>query len=239
MTKDEENPRETLITSIRKNLFSGVLIAIPFVVSLLIIQWLFHGMASILQPIVGRVLPWLAKLLITTPVPDTYLRISVTTLSVILLVILLYFVGVIGRFVMGKRLISLGEKVFMKIPIVRTIYGSSKQVIKAMSLSDQMMFKSVVLVDFPKAGMKAIGFLTGFITDSKGKRYCKIIIPTSPNPTTGFFELVPEEETFTTNISVEDGFKMLISGGVVSPESFKYIEQNQNTSNGKEDKKHS
>ena len=233
MTKDEQKPRGKIITSIRKNLISGVLIAVPFVLSLLIILWLFHVMAGVLQPIVGRVIPRLAELLITTPVPDIYLRISVTTLSVILLILLLYFVGVIGRFVMGKRLISLGEKIFMKIPIVRTIYGSSKQVVKAMSLSDRTMFKSVVLVEFPRAGMKAIGFLTGFITDSEGKKYCKIVIPTLPNPTTGFFELVPEEETFVTNISIEDGFKMIISGGVVAPESFKYIEQNHNTANGK------
>ena len=233
MAKDIKKPRGKIITSIRKNLISGVFIAVPFVVSLLIIQWLFRAMGGVLQPIVGRVLPRLAELLITTPVPDIYLRISVTTLSVILLVFLLYFVGVIGRFVMGKRLISLGEKVFMKIPIVRTVYGSSKQVVKAMSLPDRTMFKSVVLVEFPRQGLKAVGFLTGFITDSNGKKFCKIFIPTSPNPTTGFFELVPEEETFATNISIEDGFKMIISGGVVAPESFKYIEQYHNTANGK------
>jgi uncharacterized membrane protein len=223
MTKDIQKPREKTITSIRKNLISGVLIAVPFIISLLIIQWLFRLMAGVLQPIVGSVLPRLAKMLISTPVPDIYLRISVTTLSVILLVLILYFVGVIGRFVMGKRLISLGEKVFMKIPIVRTIYGSSKQVVKAMSLSDKTMFKSVVLVEFPRAGMKAIGFLTGYISDPDGKKYCKVCIPTSPNPTTGFFEIVPVEEVVLTDISVEDGFKMLISAGVVAPESFKYI----------------
>lgn len=228
MTNDIKKPRGKILTSIRKNLISGLLIAVPFIISLLIIQWLFHLMASVLQPIVGRVLPRLAKILITTPVPDIYLRISVTTLSVILLVLLLYFVGVIGRFVMGRRLIALGEKIFMNIPIVRTVYGSSKQVVKAMSMPDSSMFKSVVLVDFPRPGLKAVGFLTGFITDSEGKKYCKIFIPTTPNPTTGYFELVPEKETFATDISIEDGFKMIISGGVVSPESFKYIEHYHN-----------
>ncbi len=235
MAKDIK-PRWKITTSIRKNLISGLFIAVPFIISLLIIQWLFHVMAGVLQPIVGRVLPKLAKLLIATPVPDIYLRISVTTLSVILLVLLLYFVGVIGRFVMGKRLITLGEKVFLNIPIVRTIYSSSKQVIKSMAMPDRTMFKSVVLVEFPRPGLKAIGFLTGYITDSEGKKYCKIFIPTSPNPTTGFFELVPVEEAAHTDISIEEGFKMIISGGVVSPESFKYIEQNHNTAQEKKDK---
>jgi uncharacterized membrane protein len=108
-----------------------------------------------------------------------------------------------------------------------------------MSMPDSSMFKSVVLIEFPRPGLKAIGFLTGFITDSEGKKYCKIFIPTTPNPTTGYFELVPEEETFATDISIEDGFKMIISGGVVSPESFKYVEHYHNTANGKKDKHHS
>ncbi len=225
--KAEDKVRRGMMANIRKNLISGVLIAVPFVVSLLIIQWLFRAMAGLLQPIVGRVLPMLAKFVITTPVPDVYQRIAVATISVILLVLLLYFVGAIGQFVIGRRFISIGEKLFMQIPIVRTIYGSSKQVVKAMSLPDRSVFKSVVLVDFPRPGLKAVGFLTGFITDPEGKKYCKIFIPATPNPTTGFFELVPEEETFATNISIEDGFKMIISGGVVAPDTFNYIKQDR------------
>ncbi len=220
MSKDKQELQKKIKINIRKNLISGVLIAIPFVVSLLIIQWLFHSMALLMRPIVGNILPRLANLVFTNPIPDTYLNIIVTAVSVILLILVLYFVGAIGQFVLGKRLISIGEKLFMKIPIVRTIFSSTKQVMKTMSLPDRTMFKSVVLVEFPRPGMRAVGFLTGYITDSKGKKFCKIFIPTTPNPTTGFFEIVPVNEVSLTNISIEDGFKMIISGGVVSPDTF-------------------
>jgi uncharacterized membrane protein len=92
------------------------------------------------------------------------------------------------------------------------------------------------MVEFPRPGFKALGFLTGYISDSDGKKFCKLFIPTSPNPTTGFFEMVPVEDVALTDISIEEGFKMIISGGVVSPESFKYIEHYHNTANGKKDK---
>ena len=72
--------------------------------------------------------------------------------------------------------------------------------------------------------MKAIGFLTGYITDAKGMKFCKVLIPTTPNPTTGFFEIIPVEEVAQTNISIEDGFKMVISGGMVSPDTFDYTD---------------
>ena len=229
MAKDKQNLHKKIKINIRKNLISGVLIAIPFAVSLLIIRWLFHVMAGFLRPIVGNILPRLAKLLFTAPVPDTYLRISVTILSVILLVLLLYFVGAIGQFVLGKRIIALGEKLFMKIPIIRTVFSSTRQVMKSLSLPDRTMFKSVVLVEFPRPGMKAVGFLTGYIADAEGMKFCKVFIPTTPNPTTGFFEIVPVEEVSQTNISIEDGFKMIISGGVVSPDIFNCVKRNQST----------
>ncbi|MFA5291858.1 MAG: DUF502 domain-containing protein [Phycisphaerae bacterium] len=235
---DEKLNREIKI-NIRKNLISGVLIAVPFVVSLLIIQWLFKAMAGLLQPVVSRVLPWLAKFVITSPVPDTYQRIAVTTMSVILLVLLLYFVGAVGQLVIGRRFISIGEKLFMRIPIVRTIYGSSKQVIKAMSMPDRTVFKSVVLVEFPRPGMKAFGFLTGYITDPDGRKYCKIFLPTTPNPTTGFFEMVPLSDVIMTDLSIEDGFKIFISGGVVSPDTFNYVKNNHDAINGEQEQKQS
>ena len=225
--KAKDKVHRGMMASIRKNLISGVLIAVPFVVSLLIIQWLFHAMAGLLQPVVSKILPKLAKFIITTPVPDAYQRIAVATISVILLVLLLYFVGAIGQFVIGRRFIAIGEKLFMQIPIVRTIYGSSKQVVKAMSLPDRTVFKSVVLIEFPRPGLRALGFLTGYITDAEGRKFCKVFIPTTPNPTTGFFELVPVEEVSHTDINIEDGFKMIISGGVVAPDMFNYVKQNR------------
>jgi uncharacterized membrane protein len=79
-------------------------------------------------------------------------------------------------------------------------------------------------VEFPRPGLKAVGFLTGYIEDSAGKKFCKVMIPTTPNPTTGFFELVPAEDIIETTLTVEEAFKMIISGGIVSPDLIKFLE---------------
>jgi len=98
------------------------------------------------------------------------------------------------------------------------IYTATKQIIKTLSIPDRKSFKSVVLVEFPRPGFKPIGFLTGWIKTSDGREFCKVFIPTTPNPTTGFFELVPSGEVAETNLTIEETFKMIISGGIVSPD---------------------
>lgn len=90
-------------------------------------------------------------------------------------------------------------------------------------MPERNAFKSVVVVEFPRAGLKAIGFRTGYIEDNSGQKYCKVFIPTTPNPTTGFFEIVPINEVIETSVSIEEGFKMIISGGIVSPESLNLL----------------
>ncbi len=234
MIQDKQNLNKRIKVNIRKNLISGVFIAIPFVVSILIIQWLFNVMAGFLRPALENILPKLMDSVFHSPVPDTYLRLTITALSVILLVLLLYFTGITGQFVIGKRLIELGEQVFMQIPIIRTVFISTRQVIQSVSLPDRTMFKSVVLVEFPRAGMKSLGFLTGYIRDNKGAKYCKIFIPTTPNPTTGYFEIVPFNDVLETNITIEEGFKMIISGGVVAPDTFEGFELDQAASIGQD-----
>jgi uncharacterized membrane protein len=147
-----------------------------------------------------------------------YFNILASILSILLLLLLVYLAGVITHYVIGKKLIAVSEMLLLKLPVVRTIYGATKQVMNALSLPDKAAFRSVVVVEFPRPGLKAMGFLTGHIEDSNGKKYCKVFIPTTPNPTTGFFEIVPTNEVLQTSISVEDAFKMIISGGILSPE---------------------
>ncbi|HUW18605.1 MAG TPA: DUF502 domain-containing protein [Sedimentisphaerales bacterium] len=218
---DDNKPRlwKKIKNNIRNRLLSAMLIVVPFGVTLLVIRWLFLRMAALLHPIVSNIVPGLAEYFFTGSVPPIYLTAAVSALSVIFLLLLLYLVGAIAQFVVGKRLIAIGEMLLLKIPIVRTIYTSTKQVVKTMSLPDRTAFKSVVLLEFPRPGFRAIGFLTGQIADTAGKKFCKVFIPTTPNPTSGFFEIVPTEEVTEIAMSVEDAFKTIISGGIVSPDA--------------------
>ncbi len=152
-------------------------------------------------------------------VPPTYLKVLVTTATILMLLVMLYLLGMISARVMGKRFISFIEDLIKRVPFAGGLYGASKQVVEAFGGSDKPAYRSVVLVEFPRAGCKALGFLTGFVVLNKNNRYAKVIIPTAPNPTTGFFELFPADQIEEVSITVEDAFKMILSVGLVSPES--------------------
>ncbi len=205
---------------IRRRLMSGMLLVVPVVVTLAVMQWLFHAMAGVLSPIVrGGLAMFMDRELLEwiTREYGQYITWGVSLVSVAGLLALLYVVGMVGNFVMGRRLIAAGETILLKIPLVRGIYGSTKQVLQAVSLQEQAAFQSVVLIEFPRPNYKSLGFLTGHLKDAKGKVWCKLFIPTSPNPTTGFFQIVPQEEVVVTDIGVEEGFKMIVSGGILAP----------------------
>ena len=202
----------------RSRLLSGILLLMPFGVTLLLMRWLFQWLAGFLRPIVTYIASKLSNLPPIEHIPDIYISIFVSVCSIVILFFLLYLVGAIGQFVVGKRLIKAGETLLMKIPLARTIYTATKQVAQAVSLPDRSALKSVVLAEFPRPGFWAVGFLTGYIEDSSGRKFCKVMLPTTPNPTTGFFEIIPVEEVIETSYTIEEAFKMIISGGIVSPD---------------------
>jgi uncharacterized membrane protein len=207
-----------LKNNVRRRLLSGILLLMPFGVTLLVMRWLFQWLAGFLRPIITYIPSKLSNVPLIESIPDIYISISVSVCSIVILLFLLYLVGAIGQFVVGKRLIKAGETLLMKIPLVRVIYTATKQVAQAVSFPDRAAVKSVVLLEFPRPGFRAIGFLTGYIADASGKKFCKVLIPTTPNPTTGFFEIVPVEEVVETTFTIEEAFKMIISGGLVSPD---------------------
>lgn len=214
----------TIIKKIRHNikqkLLAGVLLFLPFGVALLVMRWLFGWLKSILQPIIKGFLTGIDKIAFFNVVPDTYINIAAVIASILILVFLFYIIGSLGQFFIGRRLIAMGEAILLQIPLISTIYSATKQVIQSFS-HDSAAFKSVVIVEFPRPGFLALGFFTGHIEDSKGKRYCKVFIPTTPNPTTGFFEIIPVEEIRETTITIEEAFKIIISAGMVSSDFLK------------------
>jgi len=205
--------------NIRNRMLAGTLVLVPIGVTLLLVKWLYRPTAGLLQPLAVGWLDSMNKRGILPAFGPGSVRVLVTVISVALLLMLLYLVGAIGQFVLGRRLISAGEGLLFRIPLVRVIYSATKQVLEAFSLPEKAAFKSVVLVEFPRRGLWAIGFLTGEIQGPEGASLCRVFIPTTPNPTTGFFEIVPATELVHTSLTVEEAFKLLISGGIVCPTS--------------------
>jgi len=207
----------------RNHFLTGILILMPFGITLLVMRWLFSWMAGFLKPILLQTAADILQDPDLQTNPPAYISIAASILSILVLIILVYFVGVIAQRVLGKKLISLGEWILLKIPVLRTIYSATKQVMGTMSITNKEAFLSVVLVEFPKQGMLSIGFLTGFITDTNGEKFCKVFVPTTPNPTTGFFLIVHSDEVIKTEMTVEEAFKTIISFGILSPEKLSTI----------------
>ena len=114
------------------------------------------------------------------------------------------------------------------IQFVKSIYGASKQAIDTFKASKEGSFKSVAIVEFPRHGMRSIAFVTGVITDENGEECYKLFIPTTPNPTSGFLEIVSKKDLVIADMTVEEGIKMLMSGGILGPSVLK-IKNNQKT----------
>jgi len=203
----------------RGRIVAGLFVIVPLWITFLVLKMLFHAMASFLIPLIDA-LPLPIKL------NDTVLAV----ISVCAFILLVYVVGVISAYVIGRKLVSFGESLIMKIPVVKSIYSAARQVVDAFSMSNKDAFKSVVFVEFPRPGLRVIGFVTGTFTDETGKRFYKVFVPTVPNPTTGFLELLTDSDIEVTNMSVEVGMKMLVSGGVLSPDVIESHRMNKNIS---------
>jgi uncharacterized membrane protein len=153
--------------------------------------------------------------------PETYLPFKIPGLGLLLFVAVVVVTGVLVKNYIGRRVVDFGEYMVSKIPLVRPLYAAVKQLILAIFGDTHDAFKRVVLVEYPRKGVYSLAFVTaqtsGEIREQVGTKMLSIFLPTTPNPTSGFFLVLPEEDTIPLSMSVEEAFKLLISGGVVEP----------------------
>ena len=203
-----------------RNVFiTGLLITLPIALTYFILQFLFKNLDA-LSPVFTKVL-----INFGVPIPEGY-RIPALGLVITLLIVLT--VGWFTTNFFGKRLIHLGENIVGKIPFVRRIYKGSKQVVQSIAHADTRAFRKVVLIEFPRRGMMAIGFVTGEargeVQENTFEDVLNVFVPTMPNPTSGFLIFAPPEELTEIDMSIEDGVKYVVSGGIVTKEGLKIIE---------------
>lgn len=184
---------------------SGIFALIPLAVTFVILRWLFNLTAGILLPLID---PWVGEW------PD-FLR---ALLAVGILLVVVYTLGEIAAHVVGRRILALGEALVLRLPIVKVVYSMSKQVVGAFQGSGSKAFKSVVYVDFPLPGNKSVAFVTSDFTKPDGTAWSTIFVPTTPNPTTGFLQIVERDRLEPSDMTVEEGIKMIMSLGVLRQE---------------------
>jgi uncharacterized membrane protein len=179
---------------------TGLLAILPLGVSIWVLVWVFNTIDDILQPVIFRI--WDKNL------PGVGFGVTI---------ILIFLIGIFARNVIGHRIIRWGDSLLNKVPVFRLLYRSLRQITTSFSITDNTGFMQVVLVDFPHKGMKAVAFITNEIIHPDGSKSYSVLIPTAPNPTTGFMEILKEEDITRTKISVDEAVKMIISAGRVMP----------------------
>lgn len=202
-------------TDIRKRLIAGAIVLLPVYVTFYVLKLLFTFAGGTMVPVVQRIL--LRSDWVQLKVPDAVLTPLMFLIGLVMLFLILYSAGAFAANFVGKRIIKFGEGIVERMPLVKTIYGTAKQLIHSATLSGKGAFKRVVLVDFPKKGTKAIGFVTGSFKDKEGNKLVIVFVSTAPNPTSGFVVFYPESEVEDTHLSIEEGFKIIVSGGMLTP----------------------
>ena len=187
---------------LEKTFLTGLFILIPLLVTIYIVYMVISSVDAFISPIIRNV---------TSEITGKALYIPGT--GFILFVIIAYLTGVLASNYLGKRLLGHGESVVRKIPFIKGIYGSVKDMIDAFSSEKIKSFKEVVLIEFPFKGRYAVGFITRRVHSGEEKQLCSVFVPTTPNPTSGYLIIVPEEDLSPLDMSVEDGIKYIVSLG--------------------------
>jgi uncharacterized membrane protein len=202
--------RSGLMGRIRGYFFAGVLITAPLGITIYI-AWSFISWVD------SQVIPLLPE----RYNPERYLPFSVPGIGLLIVLVGLTLIGALTAGIIGRLFINMSERLLNRMPVVRSLYSATKQIFETVLAQKSTAFRDVVLVEYPRRGMWAIGFITGTtegeIQELTEDEVVNVFLPTTPNPTSGFLLFVPRSEIVSLHMSVEEGIKMVVSGGIVTP----------------------
>jgi uncharacterized membrane protein len=192
---------------LKKKFITGLFVLIPLLVTIYIIYIVISFVDTIIAPVIRNItFHFLGK------------EIYIPGTGLFLFVLLAYVTGVFASNYIGNRFLLYGEKMLRKIPFVKGIYSSVKDMTDSFSSEKRRSFKEVVFAEFPSQGRYAIGFVTNRMKSQPGEEFCSVFIPTTPNPTSGFLILIPEKELIFLDLPVDDALKYIISLGTAGIE---------------------
>lgn len=222
----------TFRTLLRTRIVAGLLTVLPIWLTYVLVRFIFDPAFNVMKSTTVPVATKLTELLRKSPNPliswvlENYDPWIVPTVAVLLTLFLLYCLGLVSANVFGRRIIASIESVFERLPMIKTLYRSIKQITLAVGDFQSMHFQRVVLIEFPSPGMKRIAFLTSVITDAETQRpIATVFVPYTPYLVTGFMQLVPLDEVWETNWTVEQAVKWIMSGGIIHPSTLTFDQQ--------------
>lgn len=198
------------MNALRKYLIAGLLVWLPLIITVAVVKFvidLLDGTILLLPPDYR---------------PEALLGFSIPGAGIVLALVVLVVTGIFAANLLGRRLVQVWEAVLGRIPLVRSVYNSVKQISTTLLASRSTSFRKVVLVEYPRKDCWCIGFLSNESVETaraiSDQRIQSIYLPTTPNPTSGFNLLIPERDIIELDMTVEDGFKFIISMGVIVPD---------------------
>jgi uncharacterized membrane protein len=196
-----------LTKHLKKKFLTGLFVLIPLLVTIYIIYLVISFVDTILSPVISNITLRL-----------TGKEIYVPGTGLFLFAVVAYATGILASNYIGKRMLSYGERLVKKIPFVKGIYSSVKDMTDSFSSEKKHSFKEVVLAEFPFQGRYVIGFVTNRITGQSSEELCTVFVPTTPNPTSGYLIIIPEGELIFLDMPVDNALKYIISLGTAGIE---------------------
>ncbi|MGF1594600.1 MAG: DUF502 domain-containing protein [Kiloniellaceae bacterium] len=208
--QEDAPPRAGVIARLRNYFFAGILVTAPIAIT----AWLAWEFVSFVD---SRVTPYIPA----RWNPETYLPFSLPGLGVVVVVSGLIVIGFLTAGFVGRTLIASGERLLARMPVIRSLYAAVKQILETVFKEHSQAFREVILLEYPRKGCWSLGFITGpaetGIQELTPDDTVNIFLPTTPNPTSGFLLFLPRAETRALTMTVEEGIKMVVSGGIVTP----------------------
>jgi len=198
-----------MLSRIRNVFVAGLAVLLPVGATVYVLLGLFRFADGLLDRVVWPLLGYEAGR-------------RIPGVGFVLTVLVVFLTGLLATNILGRRLIAVGERFLLRMPVARTIYGTLKQLIDGLMAQDRAAFRRVALVEYPRKGMYAIAFVTreglAELDEKSGEELVGLFLPTTPNPTSGLLILVPRRDVTLLDMSVEEGVKLVISGGMVVPD---------------------
>lgn len=195
---------------VRQTLLTGLLILLPLFITYMLIAFLFNIFTGVGAPIVAGLLRIIGANGLAYPL--------VPFVNLLLSLAVIFLLGLVGTNILGRQILDRFESLLLRVPLVKTIYSSAKQLVETFQ-GPERSFQRVVMIQYPRQGIWSIGFVASERTDSlnlvPGNKVLNVFVPTTPNPTSGYLVLVAARDVVDVDFTIEEAFKFIISGGIV------------------------
>lgn len=192
-----------MISHFRRIILTGLFTIAPVALTFYFLKVIFVFLDNLSSPIFKR------------------MEIYIPGMGIVLTLLLVYFLGLFVTNILGKRFLNWLETLFKNIPLVNTIYNTIKQITQAFSGTTGKNFQSVVYIQYPRKNLWTLAFVTGDSENENSVEFFHLFVPTTPNPTSGVFIMLPKSDAIETNLNVEEALKSVISGGMLAPKTHK------------------